>query len=115
MRRVGDTPLWVAPWETRRISGGLHELRVEALGADDVLMGAPTTVTFSLDGTQPSFSLSSRLILQAGISGVRHGSREVGNMLYLPKYKSTQFCDPAIEKLGEFCLHWGQCHFLWRG
>ncbi|XP_077530452.1 transmembrane protein 62-like [Haemaphysalis longicornis] len=70
LKKVGDGPLWVAPWDTQQISGGLHTLKVEAMDSEGVWSGR-TKVTFSLDGSQASPNLAMQIVLKAGLPGIK--------------------------------------------
>lgn len=70
LKQVGDGPLWVAPWDTQEVSGGLHTLTVQAMDSEGG-WSERTEVTFSLDGTQASHNLAMRVLLEAGIAGLR--------------------------------------------
>ncbi|XP_077530965.1 transmembrane protein 62-like [Haemaphysalis longicornis] len=70
LKQVGNGSLWVAPWNASAVSGGLHVIKVEAMGSGGG-WSKPTEVTFSLDKSQPAPNLITEFVLKSGLSGLR--------------------------------------------
>ncbi|KAH8030173.1 hypothetical protein HPB51_006605 [Rhipicephalus microplus] len=70
LKRVAQGPLWVAPWDTKELSPGLHTLIVQAMTHEGLWSDAHV-VTFSVDGTLPPHSVAMRILLQGGIRALR--------------------------------------------
>ena len=60
MTRVGQSPLYVYPWDTSLYSQGLHNIRVKAR---DTEFFNVESHDFSFDGSKGDFSLKSKLIM----------------------------------------------------
>ncbi|KAH9380538.1 hypothetical protein HPB48_004451 [Haemaphysalis longicornis] len=69
LKQVGNGSLWVAPWNASAVSGGLHVIKVEAMGSGGG-WSKPTEVTFSLDKSQPAPNLITEFVLKSGLSGM---------------------------------------------
>ncbi|XP_077529231.1 transmembrane protein 62-like [Haemaphysalis longicornis] len=91
LTRVGNSSLWVAPWNTSQVSGGLHTLTVEAM---DWTGGwsKPTKVTFSLDMSQQAPTLLTLLVLRFGVLGIRliFNLHVLATLLLLLWFKAVQ-------------------------
>lgn len=70
LKRVAQGPLWVAPWNTKELSPGMHTLMVQAMDHEG-LWSEAHVVTFSVDGTQPPHNVAMRILIQGGIRALR--------------------------------------------
>ncbi|CAN7988432.1 unnamed protein product, partial [Ixodes hexagonus] len=111
LRRVDGTALWVAPWSPQQFGGGLHALHVQVMDANGTLLAEHRT-QFSLDGTRPAFGLTTRLVLQGGISALQalFGMLVCGCLLLLCWFKLVQAsCKGAGRLTGGSAGCWRGC------